>query len=140
MAIDRQAAKENYKRGASNNADKLVANYVKTPGKLDAAKSDQAEKNYADKVAKAISNKSRQKGLGKVTEQEMNAAMQARGASAYRSGTEGGADKQAKNVEPYYATLDNLKLPAKTADPMLNIDNRVKGVAKAMLETKARVG
>jgi hypothetical protein len=38
MTIDRQAAKENYKRGASNNADKLVANYVKTPGKLDAAK------------------------------------------------------------------------------------------------------
>lgn len=138
--IDRTKFKERYVAGASANADKLVENYVSTTGKLDAAKSEQAEKNYATKVAEAVANKSRQKALGKVSEAEMNAAMVAKGGSAYRAGTSASADKTLKNVEPYLATLDNLKLPARTADPMQNIDNRVKGVAKALIDTKKRVG
>ena len=101
MPIDRTAAKSNYVSGASNNAEKLVSNYVKQTGKLDAAKSDAAEKLYAENLAKAIANKSRQKGLNKVSESDMNAAMQATGAQNYRSGTGRSADKQAKNVEPY---------------------------------------
>ncbi len=142
MTIDRNAAKQNYVQGASNNAEKLVNNYIKTSGKLDAAKSDAAEKLYADKLAAAIANKSRQKGLAKVSEQEMNAAMQATGSTNYRSGTSRGADKQAKNVEPYYAALDALegKLPARTSDPMANLMNRAGAVVKTMVETKKRVG
>lgn len=142
MGIDRTAAKQNYVQGASNNAEKLVSNYVKTPGKLDAAKSDTAEKLYADKVAQAIANRSRQKGLQKVSEQDMNAAMAATGAQNYRSGTGRSAEKQARNVEPYYAALDALdgKLPARTADPMANLMNRAGAVVKTMVETKKRVG
>lgn len=140
MAIDRTKFKERYVSGASANSDKLVEKYVAKSGKLDAAKSEQAETNYATKVQAAIANKSRQKALGKVSEGDMNAAMQNKGGSNYRTGTAAAADKTLKNVEPYLATLDNLKLPARTADPMQNIDNRVKGVAKALLETKKRVG
>lgn len=140
MGIDRAKFKERYVSGASANADKLVENYTKTTGKLDAAKSDQAEANYAAKTSAAIANKSRQKSLGKVSESDMNAAMVAKGGTAYRSGTAAAADKTLARVEPYLATLDNLKLPARTADPMQNIDNRVKGVAKALLDTKKRVG
>lgn len=142
MAIDRNAAKENYKSGASNNAEKLVKNYVGTTGKLDAAKSDAAEKLYAEKMAAAVANKSRQKGLLKVSESDMNAAMLASGANNYRSGTSRGADKQSKNVEPYYAALDALegKLPARTSDPMQNLINRAGAVVKTMVETKKRVG
>lgn len=142
MGIDRTAAKANYVSGASNNAEKLVQNYVKQTGKLDAAKSDAAEKLYADKVAQAIANKSRQKGLNKVSESDMNAAMQATGAQNYRSGTGRSADKQSKNVEPYYAALDALegKLPARTADPMANLMNRAGAVVKTMVETKKRIG
>ncbi len=142
MGIDRNAAKQNYVSGASNNAEKLVSNYVKTPGKLDAAKSDAAEKLYADKLTQAIANKSRQKGLAKVSESEMNAAMAATGAQNYRSGTTRSADKQSKNVEPYYVALDALegKLPARTSDPMANLMNRAGAVVKTMVETKKRIG
>lgn len=142
MGIDRTAAKANYKTGASNNAEKLVSNYVKTTGKLDAAKSDAAEKLYAENVAKAIAEKRRQKALGRVSESDMNAAMTATGAQNYRSGTERGADKQSKNVEPYYAALDALegKLPARTSDPMANLMNRAGAVVKTMVETKKRIG
>jgi hypothetical protein len=142
MGIDRNAAKANYVSGASNNAEKLVQNYVKQTGKLDAAKSDAAEKLYADKIAQAVANKSRQKGLNKVSESDMNAAMLATGAQNYRSGTSRSSDKQSKNVEPYYAALDALegKLPARTSDPMANLMNRAGAVVKTMVETKKRVG
>lgn len=140
MGIDRTKFKERYVAGSSANAGKLVEEYVRKTGKLDAAKSDAAEATYAAKLQAAIANKSRQKALGRVTESEMNAAMLAKGESAYRAGTAASADKMVKNVEPYLATLDNLKLPARTADPMQNIDNRVKGVARALLETKKRIG
>lgn len=139
MAIDRTKAKERYVSGASANAEKLVENYVAQPGKLDAAKSDQAEKNYADQVSKAVAGKYRQKALGRLTEADLNAGMREKGASAYRSGTNAAKDTWAEEVEPHLATLDNLKLPARTTDPMQNIDNRVKGVARALIETKKRV-
>jgi len=139
MAIDRAKAKERYVSGASANAEKLVENYVSQPGKLDAAKSDQAEKNFADQMSKAVAGKYRQKALGRLTEQDLNSGMIAKGASAYRTGTAAAKDDWAAEVEPHLATLDNLKLPARTTDPMQNIDNRVKGVAKALIETKKRV-
>ncbi len=139
MAIDRNKAKERYVSGASANAEKLVENYIAQPGKLDAAKSDNAEKNYATKVSEAVAKKTRQKALGRLSEQDLNAGMLAKGATAYRSGTSAAKDTWAEEVEPHLATLDNLKLPERTTDPMQNIDNRVKGVAKALIETKKRV-
>lgn len=142
MGINRQDAKTNYVQGASNNADKLVKRYVEASGKLDKAKSDAAEQLFAAKIQAAIANKSRQKGLNKVTESEMNAAMQATGATNYRSGTGRSAEKQAKNVEPYYAALDGLegKYPARTADPMANLTNRAGLVVKTLSELKKRIG
>lgn len=142
MGIDRNAAKANYVQGASNNADKLVKNYTSRSGKLDAAKSDAAESLYAANVQAAIARKARQKGLQKVTESDMNAAMTATGASNYRSGTQRSADKQAKNVEPYYAALDGLegKLPPRTSDPMANLMNRAGTIVKTLSDLKKRIG
>lgn len=142
MSIDRIAAKTNYVNGASNNAEKLVTNYVKRTGKLDAAKSASAESLWAAKIQAAIAQKARVKGLEKVTESEMNAAMQASGAGNYRAGTARSADKQARNSEPYLAALDGLegKYPAKTADPMANLTNRAGLVVKTLSELKKRIG
>ncbi len=142
MAIDLNQAQQDYSAGTSANAEKLVRNYTKRSGKLDAAKSDAAETLYAAKVQAAIANKSRQKGLNKTSEGDMNAAMQASGASNYRTGTQRSAGKWGKNFQPYASTLDGLegKLPAKTADPIANVTNRVGAVVRAMVETKKRIG
>ncbi len=142
MSIDRTAAKTNYVSGASNNAEKLVTNYTKKTGKLDAAKSAGAEALWAAKIQAAITNKSRVKGLESVTESQMNAAMVASGAQNYRSGTARSADKQATNVEPYYAALDGLegKYPARTSDPMANLTNRAGLVVKTLSDLKKRIG
>ena len=100
MAIDRTAFKDDYVRGTSANADKLVKNYVRKTGKLDAAASDEAEALYAEKIQRAISRKSRQKGLNRISEAEMNKGMEATGAAAYRNKTAAKVDKMMTNVEP----------------------------------------
>lgn len=142
MGINRTDAKANYISGASNNAEKLVKRYVEATGKLDKAKSAGAEALWAAKIQAAIVNKSRIKGLDRVTESEMNTAMQASGATNYRSGTTRSADKQSKNVEPYYAALDGLegKYPARTSDPMANLTNRAGLVVKTLSDLKKRIG
>lgn len=93
-------------------------------------------------MQQVIANKSRQKGLANVSEADMNAAMTRSGAQNYRSGTTNNADKQAKNVEPYYAALDSLegKYPAKTADGMTNLTQRAGLVVKTLQDLKKRIG
>jgi len=142
MAINRVSAKNNYITGAANNAQKLVDNFVARSGKIDAARSDAAEKLWAERLQQAIQAKSRQKALARVSEQDMNAAMLASGAQNYRTGTARSADKQITRAEPYYAALDALegKFPARTSDPMANLMNRAGLVVKTLVEVKKRVG
>lgn len=140
IKIDRSSIKENYTKGASANAEKLVKNFIATPGKVEAARSDSAEALYGEKVSAAVANKSRQKALSRVSESDMNAAMQATGAANYRSGTTRGADKQVRNVEPYLSALEGLTLPARTADPMQNVIGRVGLIATTLADLKKRQG
>lgn len=142
MPIDLNQAAEDFSTGASNNADKLVRNYVRKTGKLDAAKSDAAEKLFAEKIAKAVTNKSRQKGLARVSEADMNKAMQETGSANYRSGTGRSKDKWKREFQPFGDALNAIegKYPARTADPMQNLIQRAGLVVKTMTETKARVG
>lgn len=141
MPIDRSNFKEDYVKGTSANADKLVRNYVKKTGKLDAAMSDEAEALYAEKIQKAISNKTRQKALGKISESDMNAGMQATGASAYRNKTAAKVDKMMRNVEPYLDALDSLegRLPPRTADRMANLTNRAGMVVQTLGDLKDKL-
>lgn len=126
MPIDRALFKEDYKKGTSQNADKLVRNFVNKKGKIDAARSDESEALWKEKILLAADKKKRQKALQKVTEDDMNNGMLATGATAYRNKTAAKADKMVKNVEPYLKALDGLEgnYPAKTADPMENLVNR----------------
>jgi hypothetical protein len=142
LTIDKNAAKQNYVTGSANNSQKLVTNYVKKTGKLDAAKSDSAEALWAAKIQQAIANKSRQKGLAGTTENAMNSAMTARGGTNYASGTAANADKQATNVAPYLDALDSLegKYPARVADGMQNLTNRAGLVVKTLQALKKSIG
>ena len=141
MTIDRSAFKDDYVRGTSANADKLVRNYTKKTGKLDAAASDEAEALYAEKISRAISKKSRQKGLNRISEADMNKGMQATGATAYRNKTAAKVDKMMTNVEPYLDALDDLegKLPPRTADRMANLMNRAGLVVTTLGDLKDRL-
>lgn len=141
MTIDRKAFKDDYVRGTSANADKLVRNFVRKTGKLDAAKSDEAENLYAEKIQRAVDKKLRQKALGRLTEDDLNRGMERSGAANFRAGTAAKADKMVENVEPYLSALDGLegKYPARTADGMQNLINRAGLVVKTLGDLKERI-
>lgn len=141
MPIDRKTFEEDYLAGTSANADKLVRNYVKRTGKLDAAASDDAEALYAEKLQAAIARKARQKGLRRISEADMNAGMEATGASAYRAKTRSKVGKMMTNVEPYLDALDDLegRLPPRTADRMANLMNRAGMVVQTLGDLKDKL-
>lgn len=97
------------------------------------ASSDNAEKLYAEKVQAAISNKSRQKGINAISNEDWLNAAKTKGADSIAEGMRQGKEKYTKNFSPILAAMNSAadKLPAKTTDIKANIINRVTPVAEA---------
>jgi len=91
------------------------------------AGSDQAEKNYAANVAKAITNKSRQKGVRAVSNSDWQTASITKGSPIIGERIRGALDKWASEWGPMYDTITAKvgTLPAKTTDFRANINNRL---------------
>jgi len=94
---------------------------------LTPAKSDVAEKNFADAMSKAISAKSRQKEIAKVTNEEWRTAAQNKGAPIIGDRIRGALDTWVAEWGPMYdqVTSKVAALPAKTLDWRANITNRL---------------
>jgi len=82
--------------------------------------------------------KRREKGLQNVSDAEWKANAINKGVQRIGAGMEAGAAKQAANYEPIRAALESVNLPPRTADPMANIDNRVKPIVKAVVDAANR--
>lgn len=142
MPIDVNAAREEYESRAGQSADKLVRKFTAATGKVEKARSPAAQKAYEDAMRDPKVLARRQKALGKVTEAEVNEAMQRKGASAYAAGVAAGADKWGRNVAPYMSELDRTvaSLPARTRDPVQNVMGRVAPIAKNLNALKDKQG
>jgi hypothetical protein len=134
LAIDRNSAMNEYKNRTAGAAQKLVDKYTATSGKLAKASSDSAQKAYIAGVSDPKAQARRQQNLRKLNEEDLNAAMRAKGGAAYSTGTQAGADKWSKNVEPYLQTIESTVagLPERTRDVTQNVTNRVLPIAKAL--------
>jgi len=97
---------------------------------MDRAKSDMAESNYASGVATAAANRTRQKALADVSQEEWKKAAKDK-ASRLSSGIAGAKEKQRKGYAPIRDALSGLELPDKTTDPYSNVDNILKKVISA---------
>ena len=71
---------------------------------------------------------------------EFRAAMRSKGAPTIAGRMAAAAGKMAAKYAPFSAALSSLTLPARVADPMQNIDNRLKPVVKLMVDTKKAQG
>lgn len=78
----------------------------------------------------------RAKGLTAVTDEEWRKAAADKGSARIGAGMTAGADKRAKNYEPYRKEIESITLPARTADPMQNVQNRVGTIAVRLRELK----
>lgn len=76
----------------------------------------------------------REKGLNKVSDADWKTGALNKGVSRIGPGMEAGAAKQSAGYEPIRAALESVNLPPRTADPMSNIDNRVKPIVQAAIQ------
>lgn len=97
------------------------------------ASSNEAEALYAEKITKAISSKSRQRGINAVSNEDWLNAAKTKGANSIQEGMRQGKDKYNKNFAPVLSAMNNAaaSLKPRTVDINTNIDNRVKPVAMA---------
>lgn len=83
----------------------------------------------------------RGKALEKVSNEDWRGKATTLGASRIGTGMKENLAKRTKNYEPIRSAIEGVSLPDRTADPMANIDSRVKPIVQAELDAKkARLG
>lgn len=91
------------------------------------AKSDAAEKNFADSMTKAIAAKSRQKGVANVSNEDWKKSAKDKGAPIIGDRIRMNLDKWATNFGTVYSSVVSkvATLPPKTTNWRNNITNRL---------------
>lgn len=113
----------NYKTGVTN-----AKNVIE--------KAIEAEPLFAAKMQDAIAKGSRAKGLAKVTTEQWRAAAQEKGAARIGPGMSAAKGKFNQGIGRVLSTIQGVSLPARTTDPLANVDNRVKPIVKALVDMK----
>lgn len=125
-----------YKDGISRAPAAYKAGVTATTDWQEKASSNEAEDLYAAKIREAVSAKSRQRGVSRVSNADWKNRASDVGSARIGPGMTANADKRTKNFEPYRSAIEGVSLPAKGADPIANVDNRVKPIVSALVETK----
>ena len=98
-----------------------------------AAGSDQAEKNFADAMGKAIAAKRRQAKVKTISNTDWQNAASKKGGDVIGTRISESIEKQSARWSPIYdrVTADVARLPQRTVDFRTNIQNRVIGTVEA---------
>ena len=104
------------------------------------AGSDQAEKNYAAGVNQAVAEKSRMKGISKVSNEEWKNHSMNEGKQRIASGIKANLDKYEKNFGPVLNAVNAVakSLPPRTTDAMQNIDARLKKIVQTAINASKK--
>lgn len=96
---------------------------------------------YEEKMQNAEVLARRKRALENISNEDWRGKAVKLGAARIGTGMTENADKRTKNYEPIRVAIEGASLPDRTADPMTNIDNRVKGIVKVEMDAKkARLG
>jgi hypothetical protein len=93
---------------------------------------------YEQQMQNAAVLRRRAVALERVSESDWKSRAAALGSTRIAEGMRNGAEKQAANYEPVANALRSVELPDRTADPMANIDNRVKPIVRAMVQASPK--
>lgn len=106
----------------------------------EAAASKQAESNFATQMSVVIAEGKRAKGCALAGDAKWREGAMTKGAPVIGARIRASLDVYSKNFGvPYAAVLAELpRLPARTLDPMTNIDNRLKRVVDVFIKNKVR--
>jgi len=127
-----EEAKANFQNSISYIPSRYSAGVQKADW-LTPAKSDASERNFADGVGKAVANKTRQKKISAMSNDDWKSASIAKGAPIIGSRIQSALDKWAQNFSPIYSKVQTTvaALPPSTTDFMQNINNRLVPTVKA---------
>jgi len=141
MPIDVTQAGKDFVEGARAKSAKLVRNYTAKTGKIAAATSAEAQKNFEDAMKDPLVLKLRVKRLKELTDADLNARMEAVGAAHFEEGVGAAETKYTSHVDPYAKELDRIlpTLKAKTRDARSNVANRVTPLAVGLQNYKKKV-
>jgi len=94
---------------------------------LDPAKSEAAEKNYADAISRAVAARSRQKAIAGMSNEDWKSAAKTKGAPIIGERIRGALGKWEAEWGPMYDRVAAKvgTLPPRTVDFMANINNRL---------------
>lgn len=108
---------------------------------LTPAKSDVAERNYADAVSKAVAEKRRQKAIAAMTNDEWKNAAITKGAPIIAERIRTALDTWLRNWGPMYDQVVSVvsTLPPKTLDWRANINNRLVKVVETWKKAAGRL-
>jgi len=127
-----EEAKANFQSAVSYIPARYAAGVQKADW-LTPAKSDAAERNFADGVGKAVANKTRQRKISALSNDDWkNAAIQ-KGAPIIGTRIQNALDKWMDAFSPIYSKVLTTvsSLPPSTTDFMQNINNRLVPTVKA---------
>lgn len=138
MTIDVTAAADDYVKGARANLDKLVRKYKARTDKIAKATSDAAQAAYVAGVTDPVSQKLRLVKLKKLSDADLDRAMDSKGRVAYPAGIEAGKPKWSTEFTPYASEIDRLvpALPPRTRDAASNVTARVTPIAVGLQNKK----
>ena len=129
----------NYKAAIGRVPNAYKTGVMATSDWAEKASSSEAEDLYAAKIAEAVAAKRRQKAVSAVSNSEWQGKAANVGAARIGAGMSANADKRTRNFEPFRSAIEGVSLPPRTADPMANVDARVKPIVSALVETKKSI-
>lgn len=97
-----------------------------------------AEPLYAAKLNEAIANQTRAKKLAGVSDSEWKARASELGAARIGPGMTAALPKMRKGISDVLATIESVSIGERSADPMANVDARVKPIVKALYDMKRK--
>ena len=100
------------------------------------AKGVAGEELYAVKVQEAIAAKRRAEKLAEVTDAEWKSAAKDKGAKRIGGGMTAAKMKFNKGISEVLTVIQGVEIAPRTADPIANVDNRVKPIVAALAAMK----
>ncbi len=135
----RSEAKQNLEASITYIPDRYKQGVMKADW-LTPAKSDSAERNYADGVSKAVSSKTRQKEISKLSNEDWKNGAVNKGAPIIGERIRGALGKYDNNFGPMLEAVNSAAdaLPSRTTDFMANINNRLVPIVRKFKEVSGK--
>lgn len=95
-----------------------------------------AEESYATGIQQAVANRSREKGLSKVSNSEWKSKTATKGGQRWMPGVNAAEADYRKGLAPVLVIIEGVSLPPRTNDAAANVAARVTPIAVALQNAK----